>query len=148
YIEPSERAVACPNQDVVYGQCVADFNKEPGGVQVPDFGDRFWVYQVVDQRTDSFALLGKIDGTKPRCYLLAGVDWKGKVPDGITETFLCSTRFGCVFPRVFQSDDPADKKAVQELLSKINAYPLSKFTGKVQTMDWGKLQEFPGAKGD
>src|SRR5262249_29257142 len=35
YIEPSERAVACPNQDVVYGQCVADFAKEPVVVQVP-----------------------------------------------------------------------------------------------------------------
>jgi hypothetical protein len=148
YIEPSERAVACPNQDVVYGQCVADFSKEPVVVQVPDFGDRFWVYQVVDQRTDSFATLGKMYGTKPGFYLLAGVDWNGKVPDGITATFRCSTRHGCLFPRVFQSDEAEDKKAVQEILSKINAYPLSQFDGKVKTMDWSTLREYPGAKGD
>jgi hypothetical protein len=87
-------------------------------------------------------------GTKPGYYLLAGADWKGRVPDGITATFRCPTRHGCVFPRVFQSDEPEDKKAVQDLLPKINAYPLSKFDGKVKTMDWSKLQEYPGAKGD
>jgi len=148
YVEPSERAVACPNQDVVYGQCVADFTGEPVVVQVPDFGERFWVYQVVDQRTDSFAMLGKMHGTKPGFYLLAGADWKGKVPEGITATFRCPTRHGCIFPRVFQSDDPEDKKAVQELLPKINAYPLSKFDGTVKMMDWSKLPRYPGAKGD
>jgi hypothetical protein len=37
YIEPSERAVACPNQDVVYGQAVLDMAKEPVVIQVPDF---------------------------------------------------------------------------------------------------------------
>jgi hypothetical protein len=148
YIEPSERAVACPNQDVVYGQCVADFAKEPVVVQVPDFGDRFWVYQVVDQRTDSFASLGKMHGTKPGFYLLAGADWKGAVPAGITATFRCPTRHGCVFPRVFQSDDPEDKKTVQELLPKVGAYPLSQFDGTVKVTDWSKLREYPGAKGD
>jgi hypothetical protein len=148
YIEPSERAVACPNQDVVYGQCIADFSKEPVVVQVPDFGDRFWIYQVVDQRTDSYAALGKMYGTKPGFYLLAGADWEGKVPDGIAATFRCPTRHGAFFPRVFQSDEPEDKKSVQEVLSKINAYPLSRFDGTVQTMDWSKVQEFPGPKGD
>ena len=28
-------------------------------VQVPDFGDRFYVYQIVDARTDSFCSIGK-----------------------------------------------------------------------------------------
>jgi hypothetical protein len=148
YIEPSERAVACPNQDVVFGQCVADFAKAPVVVQVPDFGDRFWVYQVVDQRTDSFASLGQMHGTKPGFYLLAGQDWKVNVPEGISATFRCATRHGCIFPRVFQSDEPDDKRAVQEPLPKINAYPLSRFDGTAKTTDWSKLQEYPGAKGD
>jgi hypothetical protein len=148
YIEPSERAVACPNQDVVYGQCITDFSKDAVVVQVPDFGDRFWVYQVVDQRTDSYAALGKMYGTKPGFYLLAGADWKGKVPEGITATFRCPTRHGALFPRVFQTDEPEDKKAVQEVLSKINAYPLRQFDGKVKTTDWSKVPEFPGPQGD
>src|SRR5262249_38437388 len=110
--------------------------------------ERFWVYQAVDQRTDSFAKLGKMHGTRPGFYLLAAADWKGKVPEGITATFRCTTRHGCVFPRVFQSDEAEDKKAVQTVLRKINVYPLSKFDGKEKLTDWSKLREYPGAKGN
>jgi hypothetical protein len=31
-------------------------------VQVPDFGTRFWVYQIVDLRTDSFARRARLNG--------------------------------------------------------------------------------------
>ena len=72
YIKPEQRWVACPNQDVVYGAAIAALDETPVIVQVPDFGDRFWVYQVVDLRTDSFAQLGKMYETKPGFYLLVG----------------------------------------------------------------------------
>jgi hypothetical protein len=147
YIEPSERAVACPNQDVVYGQCVVDFAKGPVVVQVPDFGDRFWIYQAVDQRTDGFAPLGKMYGTKPGFYLLAGSDWQGAVPEGIAAVFRCPTRLGCIFPRVFQGDEPEDKEAVQEVLTRINVYPLGAFDGRAKVADWSKLPTYPGNSG-
>ncbi len=72
YIEPQERMVACPNQDVVYGAGSIGLDVSPVVMQVPDFGARFWVYQVVDLRTDSFADLGKMYNTKPGFYLLVG----------------------------------------------------------------------------
>jgi len=53
YISPEEHFIACPNQDVVYGAGFFDLDKEPGVFQVPDFGDRFWVYALYDARTDS-----------------------------------------------------------------------------------------------
>src|ERR1700756_5973079 len=62
YISPGERLVACPNQDVVYGAGSIALDIEPVVIQVPDFGDRFWVYQMVDLRSDSFAELGKMYG--------------------------------------------------------------------------------------
>ena len=55
YIDPNIRIVAHPNQDVVYGFGVLALDQEPVVVQIPDFGDRFWMYQICDQRTDSFA---------------------------------------------------------------------------------------------
>lgn len=82
YVVPEERVVACPNQDVVYGFGLLDFSKEPVVIQVPDFGDRFWVYQIVDQRTDSFAQVGKMYSAKPGFYLLAGPNWNGTAPSG------------------------------------------------------------------
>src|SRR5262245_6817918 len=71
YITPEERMVACPNQDVVYGAGFLALDISPVVIQVPDFGDRFWVYQIVDSRTDSFATLGRMYGTTPGFYLLA-----------------------------------------------------------------------------
>ena len=65
YIEPDERVVACPNQDVVYGAGSLALDLSPVVIQVPDFGDRFWVYQMVDLRTDGIIQLGKMYGTTP-----------------------------------------------------------------------------------
>lgn len=136
YVQPEERAVACPNQDVVYGLGSLDLSKDAIVLQVPDFGDRFWVYQICDQRTDGFASVGKMYGTKPGFYLLTGKDWNGTVPAGINQVFRCPTKYGIVIPRVFQTDDPEDKKAVQPLVSQIDLYPLSQFDGKMKTIDW------------
>src|SRR5512137_1449562 len=43
YIEPQQRLVACPNQDVVYGFGILSLEAEPVVIQVPDFKGRFWV---------------------------------------------------------------------------------------------------------
>jgi hypothetical protein len=147
YVAPEERIVACPNQDVVYGFGVLDLSKEPVVIQVPDFKDRFWVYQIVDARTDSFAKVGKMYDTKPGFYLLAGPGWNGTVPSGITGVFHASTKVGIVIPRVFKESTPEDTQAVQPLLSQITMYPLSKFTGQQQTKDWTKAPNFPTPPG-
>jgi len=128
YIEPEERAVACPNQDVVYGNGVLALDQSPVVIQVPDFGDRFWVYQIVDGRTDSFASLGKMYGTRPGFYLLVGPDWQGEVPKGIAKVFRAQTNSGVVIPRVFQGDTPEDKMAVQPILRGIGMYPIPVLT--------------------
>ncbi|HEY1141403.1 MAG TPA: DUF1254 domain-containing protein [Lysobacter sp.] len=143
YVAPTQREVACPNQDVVYGGGPLALDIEPVVIQVPDFGDRFWVYQVVDARTDSFVKLGKMYGTKPGFYLLAGPDWKGHVPQGINEVFRASTDTGYVIPRVALLDTPEDRAAVQPLVAQIDMYPLSKFDGKTKQRDWSKSPSFP-----
>ena len=72
YIKPEQTFVACPNQDVVYGAGFFALDKEPVVFQVPDFGDRFWVYALYDARTDEFAEIGKPYGTKPGFYMMVG----------------------------------------------------------------------------
>ena len=143
YMKAEQRVVACPNQDVVYGAGSIDLRKEPVVIQVPDFGDRFWVYQVADQRTDGFANLGKMYNSKPGFYLFAHADWNGTIPVGINAVFISSTALGFVAPRVFQNDDPADKAAVQPLINQITQYPLSEFDGKMKTTDWSKTKSTP-----
>lgn len=139
YIKPEQRWVACPNQDVVYGAGIAALEQSPVVVQVPDFGDRFWVYQIVDLRTDSFAQLGSMYGTRPGFYLLVGPDWRGDVPKGITKVFRAKTNTAFVVPRVFMDDTAEDREAVQPLIAGIDIYPLPEFDGKAKTHDWRQL---------
>jgi hypothetical protein len=143
YIKPEERMVACPNQDVVYGFGPLALDREPAVLQVPDFGDRFWVYQVVDQRTDSFADIGKMYGTKPGAYLLVGPDWKGTPPAGFAGVFRSPTNYGIVIPRVFKQSTPEDTAAVRPLINQIMMYPLSQWDGKMKTQDWSAVTRIP-----
>jgi len=147
YFPPDVRLVACPNQDVVYGGGLIALDQSPVVVQVPDFGNRFWVYQVVDSRTDGFAQLGKMYGTTPGFYLLVGPDWKGEVPKGITRVFRSSTNTGNVIPRVFQDDTPQDKAAIQDVLKQIMIYPLAEYDGQMKTIDWSALKRIPPSEG-
>lgn len=149
YIEPEERLVACPNQDVVYGAGSLALDLSPVVVQVPDFGGRFWVYQMVDLRTDGFVQLGKMYATTPGFYLLVGPNWQGDIPKGITKIFRSPTNTGFVAPRVFQDDTPEDKKAIQSVLQWIMMYPLAEYDGTMKSTDWSKLKKIPAsATGD
>jgi hypothetical protein len=143
YITPDERHVACPNQDVVYGAGSLALDIEPVVVQVPDFGDRFWVYQIVNLRTDSVVQLGKMYGTTPGFYLVVGPDWRGETPKGITKAFRSSTNTGFAAPRIFQDDTPEDKRAIQDVLKKVMMYPLSQFDGTMKSTDWSKMKVLP-----
>src|SRR5215475_8266716 len=147
YIVPEERIVACPNQDVVYGVGALALDKSPVVIQVPDFGDRFWVYQIVDLRTDSFADLGKMYGSTPGFYLLVGPNWNGEVPKGITKVFRASTNTGYVIPRVFQDDSPEDNKIVRGVTQQVMMYPLAEFDGKMKSRDWSQLPKTASASG-
>ncbi len=143
YVSPEERSVACPNQDVVYGIGSLALDISPVVVQVPDFGDRFWVYQVVDLRTDSFVQIGKPYGTLPGFYLLVGPAWAGDVPKGITQVFRCPTNTAMIAPRVFQDDTPEDRRAIQGALGGIAMYPLAQFDGAIKSTDWSNLPQVP-----
>jgi hypothetical protein len=149
YIAPEERVAACPNQDVVYGAGTLALDISAAVLQVPDFGERFWVYQVSDCRTDGFAQLGKMHATTPGFYLLVGPNWKGEVPKGVTQVFRSSTASGVVGPRVFMDDTPEDRQAIQPVLRQIMMYPVSEYDGTMKSIDWSTIPHLPNqATGD
>ena len=140
YIDPGQTFIACPNQDVVYGLGFFSLDEEPVVMQVPDFGERFWVYALYDQRTDQFAEIGKPYNTRPGFYLLAGPNWKGDKPNGIEAVLRSSTALANGIPRVFMDDTPEDRKAIQPLINQIVFYPLKSFDGKMKTVEWLKAR--------
>ena len=142
YIVPEQRWVAHPNQDVVYGFGYAAVDKDPIVLQVPDFGDRFWVYALYDARSSEFSNIGKQYGTKPGNYLVVGPHWKGDMPKGITGVLHAPTELVAMGPRVFMNDTDADRAAIQKVLNQVVIYPLSKYTGKPVTKDWKSIPKF------
>jgi hypothetical protein len=143
YISPEEHFVTCPNQDVVYGAGFFELDKELIVFQVPEFGDRFWVYALYDARTDEFSQIGKAYSTQPGFYLMVGPGWKGETPDGITAVVRSSTSSAFCAPRIFMDDTAEDQKNVQSVLNQVVFYPVSEFDGKLKTKDWSKLPHFP-----
>jgi hypothetical protein len=123
----------------VYGLASIALDLSPVIVQVPDFGNRFWVYQIVDLRSDGFVQLGKMYGTTPGFYLLVGPTWQGEVPKGITKVFRSPTNTGFSAPRVFQDDTPEDKKTIQTVLPYVLFYPLAEFDGTMKRVDWANI---------
>lgn len=143
YVDPAERSVACPNQDVAYGVGSLALDLLPVVVQVPDFGERFWVYQAVDLRTDSFVQIGRMYGSTPGFYLLVGPNWKGEVPKGITKVFHSPSNTGFIAPRVFLDDTADDRRAIQNVLTGVIIYPVAEFDGKMKTKDWTNIRKLP-----
>lgn len=143
YLRPEQRFVTSPNQDVVYGAGFLALDQDAVVVQVPDFGDRFWVYQIVDQRSDSFAAMGIQYSTEPGHYLLVGPHWDGETPEGIKGVYRSQTNLGAVFPRVFMDDTAEDREAIQPLIDQVMAYPLAEYDGTMQMMDWSASPTIP-----
>jgi hypothetical protein len=131
------------NQDVVYGGGSLGLEKSPVVIQVPDFGDRFWVYQAVDLRSDGFVQIGKMYGSMPGFYLLTGPNWRGEVPKGITEVFRASTNTGFIAPRIFMDDTDQDRRVIQSLLQQILMYPLAEYDGTMKSIDWSTIPKLP-----
>lgn len=148
YIDPGQTFVTCPNQDVVYGLGFFSLDEEPVVLQVPDFGDRFWVYAIYDARTDQFAEIGKPYKTKPGFYLLVGPQWKGETPAGIEAIVRSSTPLANAIPRVFMDDTAEDRKAIQAAINQIVFYPLADFDGTMKSKVWSEAPAIPGPKSD
>jgi len=148
YMKPKQRFVTCPNQDVVYGAGFFSLDKEPVVLQVPDFKDRFWVYQVVNQRSDEYGKFGRQYNTEPGHYLLVGPNWKGEVPKGINKVYRSVTNISAIFPRVFMDNTNADRKAIQPLVNQVMAYPLSKYDGTMKTIVWKDMPTIEKKGGD
>ncbi len=148
YVLPDQSFVACPNQDVVYGLGYFSLDEEPVVIQVPDFGDRFWVYPIYDARTDQFGELGRAYGTETGFYLLVGPNWAGEVPEGITAEIRSSTELAMTVPRIFMDDTDEDRAAIQPLVNQVDAYPLTEFDGTMKTKTWSEFPSYPAPEVD
>lgn len=78
------RIVIRPNADTLYSIAWLDLSHEPILLHVPDTHGRYYVMQLLDAWTETFAMPGKrTHGTDARWFGIAGPGWKGTLPPDV-----------------------------------------------------------------
>jgi hypothetical protein len=125
--------VVSPNTDTLYCQTQFDLKKQPVVLVVPPIAaDRYYTFQFLDAYTNDYAYLGtRTTGTNGGTYLVAGPDWNGQVPEGMTMIWT-PTNLAWFINRILVKG-PADLPNVHAIQDKIVVKPLSEFQGKAAT---------------
>ena len=103
----------------------------PRVLTVPEIEpERFYHFQLVDLYAHNFAYVGTLTtGNGAGKYLIAGPDWDGEKPEGISNVFQSEADFVINITRtqLFGADDLV---RVQEIQGSYDLQPLSAFLGK------------------
>ena len=92
---PEDKTIVTPNSDTPYCMAWVDMRAEPIVYTIPEIEkERFYEVQLIDLYTHNPAYISTVaTGNVPGNYLIAGPDWKGEVPKGITEVISLETDF-------------------------------------------------------
>lgn len=125
---PADTAIQTPNSDTPYSFVGADLRSEPLVLTIPPIeAGRYFSVQFIDAYTYNFAYVGsRTTGNGGGTYLLAGPNWHGEKPAGITEVVQSDTDFAFAAYRT-QLFGPDDLDNVKKIQASYRAQPLSAF---------------------
>ena len=128
---PANHDVVTPNNDTPYSWAWLDLRTEPWVVSVPAVPQsRYYVMQWIDLFTQNFAYIGvRSTGFGAGSYMIAGPDWHGTTPSGITKVFHAETAIVGTLTRT-SLNGPEDVPALKALQAQYKLEPLSKFLGR------------------
>ena len=123
--DASSREVVGPNRDTLYSFAWIDLSAEPLILSVPEMGDRYWSMMVLDAWNDVPAAPGsRTAGGKGGNFLIAGPNWNGEIPAGLTAHRI-SSNIGAVAGRTYTTGTPEDVAAAHTLQDQYILTPLS-----------------------
>ena len=127
---PDDDVAVTANNDTIYGGCTLDLRSEPTVLTVPAIQDRYYSIQFISATTDDFAYVGtRTTGAEAGTFLIAGPDWHGETPPGITRVLRSPSRFAIAPVRVAVRG-VADLPNVAALQDYFVLQPLSKFLNR------------------
>jgi hypothetical protein len=128
---PADTAVETPNPDTMYSFLGADLRAEPLVLTLPPIeAGRYYSIQLADGYTYNFAYVGsRATGNGGGKYLLAGPNWIGVKPTGISAIIPADTDWvlGIYRTQLFGPDDLDNVKKIQ---AGYEVQPLSAFLGQ------------------
>ena len=127
---PKDTAIVTPNSDTPYSMIQVDLRAEPIVFCVPEIEKgRYYSVQLTDMYAFNYGYVGtRTTGNVAGCYMIAGPQWRGETPKGISKIFNSETQFGLVIFRT-QLYDAADIENVKKIQAGYKAMPLSQFLG-------------------
>lgn len=138
YPDASFTDVTAPNADTLYTTAFVDVGKEPWVVSLPDMGDRYALFPMLDGWTTVFDVPGKrTTGTGAQTYAITGPGWEGKLPDGVKE-YKSPTSLVWLLGRIYCTGTKEDYAEVHKLQDEVKLVPLSAY-GTDWTAPAGKV---------
>ena len=127
---PDDKSIQTPNSDTPYSMVGMDLRAEPLVLTVPPIEtDRYFSVQLIDAYTHNFDYIGtRTTGNGGGRYIVAGPNWKGATPAGISQVFRSETEFAFAFYRT-QLFNPADLDKVRAVQAGYRVQTLSQFLG-------------------
>ncbi len=139
---PEFTEIVAPNNDTLYSLAWLDLGTEPLVLQIPDFGNRYFVVQMVDMYTHNIEYIGaRTTGFQGGTFLLAGPGWEGQSPEGLDVVRRSESRFVFLLERTAVSG-PDDVANVHTLQDRFELMPLSDYLGR-PAPDPAPLPDFP-----
>jgi hypothetical protein len=128
---PEDKAVQTPNSDTPYSMLGLNLIAEPMVLTVPKIeAGRYFSVQFIDAYTFNFDYAGsRTTGNDGGVFLIAGPNWQGETPEGITKVIKAETEFVIAVYRT-QLFNPADIENVKAIQAGYKAEPLSAYLGK------------------
>ncbi len=128
---PADKAIQTPNSDTPYSMLGLNLIAEPMVLTVPKIETgRYFSIQFIDAYTFNFDYAGsRTTGNDGGVFLVAGPNWQGETPEGITKVIKAETEFVIAAYRT-QLFNPADLENVKNIQAGYKAEPLSAYLGK------------------
>ncbi|MFC7395582.1 DUF1254 domain-containing protein [Chelatococcus sp. GCM10030263] len=138
YPNASFRDVTAPNADTLYTTSFVDVEKEPWVLSIPDMGDRYFLFPMLDGWTNVFQVPGsRTTGGKAQTYAITGPGWQGTLPEGVIQ-YKSPTSIVWILGRIYCTGTPEDYAAVHAIQDACKLVPLSSY-GKEWTPPPGKV---------
>jgi hypothetical protein len=130
---------AAPNADTLYTEAWLDISREPAVLSIPDMGDRYYMFPILDGWSEVVMVAGTYTtGGKAQTYAITGPGWTGTLPPGVTEV-KSPTGIVWILGRIYCTGIPADYDAVHALQDRCSVVPLSAY-GKPYTPPPGVVE--------
>lgn len=127
---PEYTDIVRPNNDTFYSSVWLDLRAQPMVMSVPAISDkRYYSWQLIDLFSHNIGYIGtRATGFEAGQYLIAGPNWNGENPKGITKVFQTDVNLLAALGRT-QVYSPDDIENAKKIMNEFKVETLSQYMG-------------------